>query len=238
MAMHGTAALAMWWDMAEEHRKAFEHWHSHEHFPERLGLPGFLRASRWLAADGGERVFVVYELRDRGALSSPEYLARLNAPTPWSTKMMPFHRNMRRAQCHIQESCGGVTGANVMTLRFEHAPANRDEPMRKAWRALAANLCTNEGVAGVHLLWHESPPIAQTAEQRIRGGDQVADWIAVISAYDVAAMDRAEAKVRLPEMVNQLGLAGGFEAERFRLSYSAVPSDVVDVDMADTDKPV
>ncbi|WP_349741034.1 hypothetical protein [Roseateles cavernae] len=31
----------------------FEHWHSHEHFPERLALPGFLRALRWADAGGG-----------------------------------------------------------------------------------------------------------------------------------------------------------------------------------------
>ena len=60
MALQGKAALAMWWDMALEQREEFEHWHSHEHFPERLGVEGFMRASRWLAADGGERVFVLY----------------------------------------------------------------------------------------------------------------------------------------------------------------------------------
>ena len=51
MALLGKAALAMWWDMAADMRKDFEDWHAHEHFPERLGIPGFRRASRWSAAE-------------------------------------------------------------------------------------------------------------------------------------------------------------------------------------------
>ena len=39
------AALAMWWCMAAPVRAESQHWHTHEHFPERLSLPGFRRAS-------------------------------------------------------------------------------------------------------------------------------------------------------------------------------------------------
>ena len=52
MAMLGKAALAMWWDVAPELRAEFEHWHAHEHFQERLGIPGFRRATRWTARKG------------------------------------------------------------------------------------------------------------------------------------------------------------------------------------------
>ena len=54
MSLHGKAALAMWWDMSASRRAEFEHWHTHEHFPERLGIPGFNRATRWTSADGDE----------------------------------------------------------------------------------------------------------------------------------------------------------------------------------------
>ena len=54
MALLGRAALAMWWDIAPHVRADFEDWHAHEHFAERLGLPGFRRATRWRSASGGE----------------------------------------------------------------------------------------------------------------------------------------------------------------------------------------
>ena len=111
MLLLGKAALAMWWDMAPEMRAEFEDWHSHEHFPERLAIPGFRRGQRWRSATGGDGVFVMYELEGHEVLSSPHYLARLNAPTPWSTSMMPHHRNMVRSQSRVLESCGGARGA-------------------------------------------------------------------------------------------------------------------------------
>lgn len=108
MALLGTAALAMWWNMASDMRAEFEDWHSHEHFPERLGIPGFQRCSRWTSASKSEGIFVMYELTDYKVLSSQPYLARLNAPTPWSTKLMPHHRDMVRGQCHVLETRGGA----------------------------------------------------------------------------------------------------------------------------------
>ena len=82
MALLGNAALAMWWEVAAALRSEFEHWHTNEHFAERLGVPGFHRASRWTSADGGPGIFVMYELADHGVLHSSAYLDHLNAPTP------------------------------------------------------------------------------------------------------------------------------------------------------------
>jgi hypothetical protein len=50
----------MWWDIAPALRAEFEDRHSHEHYLKRLGIPGFLRGSRW--ASSGESFFVMYEL--------------------------------------------------------------------------------------------------------------------------------------------------------------------------------
>ena len=40
MALLGKAALAMWWDVASDVNAEFQDWHSHEHFRERLAVPG------------------------------------------------------------------------------------------------------------------------------------------------------------------------------------------------------
>ena len=70
MSLLGSAALAMWWDVAADLRVEFEHWHAHEHFQERLCIPGFRRASRWTSAEGGEGFFVMYELADYEILAA------------------------------------------------------------------------------------------------------------------------------------------------------------------------
>lgn len=126
MTLLGSAAVAMWWDMTPDRRAEFEDWHSHEHFPERMSIPGFLRGSRWAAADGGEGFFVIYELDAYETLTSEHYLARLNDPTPWSQKMMPHHRNMVRSQCRVIASHGGGVARVMATLRLSPQPGRED----------------------------------------------------------------------------------------------------------------
>ena len=225
MSLSGTACLAMWWDMALERRAEFEHWHSHEHFPERLAIPGFRRATRFTAADGGEGVFVMYELESNAVVSSPAYLASLNAPSPWSTQMMPHHRHMVRSQCHVLESRGAGVARQALTLRLSPADG-RDAGLRAALKAQMDGLVTQPGLAGAHLLRHETPAIAQTTEQKIRGGDQTADWVLVAIGYEAAALDALAQEAWSEAALVALGARPGTVSGRYALSLSATPSDL------------
>lgn len=229
MALAGQAALAMWWDIAPEVRADFEHWHAHEHFPERLAIPGFLRASRWRSADGGDGSFVLYELADHAVLHSPAYLARLNAPSPWSTRLMPHHRHMVRSQCHVLESRGGVTARCALTVRL--APeGGREAELRAALRRLVESVPSQPGMAGLHLLRHEGPRIAATAEQRLRGlADGAADWVLIVSGYDRVALDELCTRELDDQALAAMGAAAGSARGRFELAYAAVGTDVTGI---------
>lgn len=226
MALMGTAALAMWWDIAPALRSEFEDWHSHEHYRERLGIPGFLRANRWTQADGGEGVFQMYELENHEVLSSSAYLARLNAPTPWSTRMMPHHRNMVRSQCKVLASAGGSVAGHALTLRFSPV-SGQQEVLRQALRSLSLALVDRPGCVGAHVLHHEAPAMAPTREQIIRGADQTADWIFLAMGYDAKALadllhtDLSETRQA------QMGMQAGAQAGMFTLSYSTTAAGLV-----------
>jgi hypothetical protein len=178
--MLGNAAVAMWWNIAPEMRTEWEDWHTHEHMPERLGIPGFLRGSRWIS---GESYFVLYEVEGMGTLTAGAYLDRLNAPTPWSRKLMPHHRNMVRSLCHVRASFGRGLGGCIATLRLEDGL-----PVQ----ALSA-LPQRGGLVGAFLLEAQSMAGApQTTEQQIRGGsDAEARWVGLIAGYDEGAVLRA-----------------------------------------------
>lgn len=226
MAMQGLAALAMWWNVAPAMRSEFEHWHTHEHFPERLGIAGFRRASRWTAADGGEGVFVLYELESHATLASPGYLARLNAPTPWSTRLMPHHRDMVRTQCRVVHSHGGVTAGHAVTVRLSPASLQAAPGLWSALGDWGAELAGRPGLAGAHLLQHEPPAIATTTEQRIRGADAAADAVLVVTGYDASAV-RALVQGELADSsLVHLGAAAGSVVGCYRLSMAGVPGDV------------
>lgn len=224
--MLGDAALAMWWDMAPDTREEFEHWHSHEHFVERLALPGFRRASRWAEATGGEGFFVLYELLSYDALISPGYQARLNAPSEWSRKMMPHHRRMVRSQCRVLASRGGAVAGHALTVRLSPA-VGTEQALRIYLEALVRQLPAQPGVTGAHLLCTETPSIAPTTEQRIRGNaDRAADWIFIANGYDALALQRLAENGLSIAALEGAGAAKGAIVGTYGLRLSMVAADM------------
>ena len=227
MPLLGQGALAMWWEVTASARPEFEDWHSHEHFAERLALPAFLRATRWTDADGGEGIFQLYEIERHDVVKSAPYLKSLNTPSPWSTAMMPHHRNMVRSQCHRLESHGSALARHAAVFRLSPA-AGRDAALRAALRQLIEALPGGPGITGAHLLRHETPAIAMTTEQKIRGGDRTADWVLIVCGYDAATL-RALAQDAGAFGPSALQAAGASVSEftgLYVLSLSALPGDL------------
>jgi hypothetical protein len=68
----------------------FNAWYDSEHLPERLSIPGFRSARRWIAdgKPGDGKYLATYELDSPGVLTSPEYLARFQNATPWTRRCL------------------------------------------------------------------------------------------------------------------------------------------------------
>jgi hypothetical protein len=68
----------------------FNAWYDDEHMAERLGIPGFRSARRWVAdlKPGEGKYLATYELDSPAVLESPAYLARFQNQTPWSKRCL------------------------------------------------------------------------------------------------------------------------------------------------------
>ena len=53
---------------------------------------------------------MIYELTDTSVLTSPDYLERLNNPTPWTEEIMTTARSANRALCKVVASMDLVSG--------------------------------------------------------------------------------------------------------------------------------
>jgi hypothetical protein len=63
----------------------FNAWYDTEHLPERLSIPGFRSARRWIS----ERTYLAtYELDSPAVLASREYLSFYENPTPWTKRCL------------------------------------------------------------------------------------------------------------------------------------------------------
>ena len=68
----------------------FNAWYDEEHLAERLAIPGFRSATRWVAdvPPGAGKYLATYELDSLKVLSSPAYLERFRNQTPWSRRCL------------------------------------------------------------------------------------------------------------------------------------------------------
>ena len=68
----------------------FNAWYDQEHLAERLAIPGFRSARRWVAdvPPGAGKYLATYELDSLAVLSSPAYLQRFENQTPWSRRCL------------------------------------------------------------------------------------------------------------------------------------------------------
>ena len=185
--MAGSAAVAIWCDVALDAKAEFDDWHAHEHQPERLSIPGFLRGSRWVSHSGPPRYLVLYEVEALSTLTSDAYLARLNNPSAWTSTMMPHYRGMRRGFCTVSGSFGFGLGQAARQLRFRPAEASADALRANLLQSVLPSLPSRRGLSSVHLLEGAATP-PMTAEQRIRGVDAGVDWALLVTAYESDAL--------------------------------------------------
>jgi hypothetical protein len=226
MSLLGKAAVAMWWNIHPDQRSEFGDWHSHEHFPERMSIPGFYRGSRWTSTLDAEGFFVLYELEQYETLTSKGYLDRLNAPTPWSTKMMPHHLNMVRSQCRVEASFGGGVATSLATIRLSPQPG-KDEVLKATLVEGLREMTTRPGLTGGHLLITDTPQTAsRTTEQQIRGTDGAADWVVLLSGYDPEVIQHVLVNSYSAPSLHRAGAQQQLAVGRYQLSFTMAPRDV------------
>jgi len=132
---------------------------------------------------------------------------------------------MVRSQCRILDSFGGGVARFMLTLRFSPGEG-RAETLHRHLTELLSRLPTLPGVTGGHLLRTETPEAPATAEQKIRGGDAVADWIVLVSGYDSEVLERvAEAELGASALENA-GALPSLAASLYGLSYALTPTDL------------
>lgn len=218
MALLGSAVMVLSFDVASEAIDEHDDWHTHEHFPERLSIPGFLRGTRWVAQQGHPRYFVMYEVKELATLASAAYLERLNKPTPWTAKMMTHYRGMTRGFCTIAGSFGVGLGRAGLLIRFK--PAQGVETGLRKWllEDELAGLPAQTGLASAHVFEAALTPQV-TSEQRIRGTDSAVDLALLVTGYsDASVTDLVQTRLA-KEQFERHG-ASGYAGGVYRMEYS------------------
>lgn len=193
--MHGAGYLAIWSDLTPEDETDWAHWMTREHAAERVGINGFL-ACRIFRAIGTavNRYFILYELENDKVVGSPDYLARLNAPTPWSQRIMPKLGNFARGGGRLAAAAGIGQGGIVAPLRLDTAPSLDAS-------AIVAELARLDRIVAARVLLTDAAQTSiKTNEKGLRANDGSFAALVLIEGLDETAvrgaLDRLRARLR------------------------------------------
>ena len=181
--------LAIFNNVTRGREAEFEEWFQHEHLQERLSVPGFLLGRRYEAVGGEPRYFNFYVTRSVEVLSSPEYVTRINQPTPMTRMVMSeIFKDMIRTVCHQSFRLGNMRGSVAVTARFSKPPS----PI--GLKARLENLLQDKAVACGEI-WSaarsDGVPVSQ--EERLRGGDSRMEGCLLVETLRVQNAERIAA---------------------------------------------
>jgi hypothetical protein len=210
----GEAVVAIWNGIAPEARAQFYDWHTNEHMPERVGIPGFRRGRRYIAADAdtAPEFFTLYEADTMQVLQGSDYANRLNNPTPGTRATTAQFRDTSRALSRVVVSHGPGLGGSLLTIRFDC-----DEQHLLALRAMVRAAAQATRATGAHLCMGDADASAvRTAETRDRTDIQVPPNIFIM----VEATDTEALRDILQERAMAgAGARGPFVRGPYRLEY-------------------
>jgi hypothetical protein len=199
--MRGAGFLAIWSDVEPGNLTDYRHWLTREHTTERVTTKGFLanRVFRAVRADIN-RFFILYELEAPEVLDGPAYLARLNAPTPWSQRIMPQLGNFVRGGGIVTARAGQGEGSTIVALRLERLP--------QAPQRLADGIVASDGIAAVQI---GATDVARTSvptvEKGMRQNEGVFAGLLLIEALDEKSLRGAVRKAVeiAPDVLGHVG---------------------------------
>lgn len=195
----GEGAVAIWNGIDEAGRAEFYAWHLHEHMPERVGIPGFVRGRRYRAADGATQpeFFTLYETTSFQVIQGSDYLSRLNEPTNWTRATTAHFQSTTRSLTRVVASHGVGSGGAILTMRFDIADDHAHDLVPHLTSALEA-AARLPRISGAHLLAADAAVSGKsTAESKDRKDILTpARWAVLLEGCDVDAFGAALAALQ------------------------------------------
>jgi hypothetical protein len=190
IAGKGMLLTSMNVDAADE--AEFNRWYDSEHLEERVAIPGFLEARRYVAHDGNPKYLSLYSTETFDVLDSPAYRTALANQTAWSKANIARFKDMIRGVARITISRGTGRGAALGIIRLRPSSGAEDK-LRAALRE-QFDPAKLDGVISMHLLENDpalSKPLTDNPSASAPGAG---DWFVLIDATDVNAIPAAAAR--------------------------------------------
>ncbi|MDO9059126.1 MAG: hypothetical protein Q7U92_08925 [Bradyrhizobium sp.] len=218
MPLAGTGMLLTSMDIDPSDEAEFNRWYDREHLEERVAIPGFLEARRYVAHDAQPKYLSLYSTETFEVLDSPAYRTALANQTAWSKANIARFRNMIRAVARITISRGQGRGAALGIVRLR--PVDKDKLRTALRNQLEPGRL--DGIVSMHLL-ESDPSLSRPITDDPSGPNPGAgDWFVLIDGTDVEAVSAAIANRLEDAAIKSQVISSGV----YRLMWDLAKSDL------------
>lgn len=224
MALKGTGFLALWNDIEPARDAEYNLWHTREHVPERVSVPGILSGRRYVADASPHRYFTLYELDSPAVLETAPYKHLVDNPSPWSRSMRPDFRSFLRHPCATLASIGRGLGGAITTVRF--ALADGAPPVTSD---VASELCRQLVTEHAELTNVHLGAVAASSSFTIgtpAANEERTTHVLLAEAHSAAAL--ADLLPALSDAPLRLGATSPLQVNTYRLVFIVTAADLAD----------
>ncbi|MDN7748337.1 DUF4286 family protein [Burkholderia gladioli] len=176
--------LCIWTDTDPRTEDDFNAWYDREHMQERVAIPGFSHARRFLASDGATRRYLaLYETVSLEVFRSEAYRQAFAQQTEWSLRSFERMRDNQRRVGELAFAAGAGEGGRLAL--FVAAPAAL---AGAAWReAASAAAQATPGVHAVRVFATDASLSAPIATGAGAPGAALGDALVLVEGSSAAA---------------------------------------------------
>ena len=193
MPLYGKGMLITLTQVSARDERDFNEWYNREHIDERVNLPGFHRARRYVAVRATPKYLATYECDSVADLATPDYLKLLANQTPWSQAVMARFTHFQRLTLRILvDQTHGVGGA-LACVRFVPDPRRRKALVEWLSTVALPKVIQRPGMlgasAGENDLEVAHAPLHDKSMDHPRAEE--AEWAILLEGADVPAVSAA-----------------------------------------------
>jgi hypothetical protein len=173
--------LLIWTDTESASEDDFNRWYDREHMGERIALPGFESARRFIAHEGGPRYLALYRTSSLDVFRSANYRNAFANQTEWSKRNFARMRNTVRRVGEIAARFGAGEGGALSLF-----VADDDDSVARMQASLPGAVAADGIVAGYVVRSDPELSVPLVGNPT----DRIADTIAIVEGTGLSATAR------------------------------------------------
>jgi hypothetical protein len=193
MPLFGKGMLVVFSEVKARDERDFNEWYNREHIDERINLPGFHRARRYIAVRASPKYLATYECDSVGDLATPGYLQLLANQTPWTQAVMAKFTQFRRLTLRTQVDLTHGVGGAVAAVRFVPDPRERKPLVAWLQETVLPRVIARPGLLGAFAaetdLEVTNAPLQAKSMDHPKADE--AEWVVMIEGADATSVGAA-----------------------------------------------